>query len=231
MRGARETPTWLVDTGRRRPGACRAFADCGVEVIDCARRTQGELDIDALLQALGARGLTRVLVEGGSHLAGAVLRASLVDRIVWFRAPMVIGGDGLPVAVAFGVDALAEAPRFVRRGVESAVTILSRPTYDADAEPNAPWRTRPIEIVRYDPVMASALFTTEQAKLARLLRPWLAVPPGSISAQRQFPAGGETGGRYPGARDIAGAGADCDRGLERDGWLFCGRAIRTGTID
>jgi diaminohydroxyphosphoribosylaminopyrimidine deaminase / 5-amino-6-(5-phosphoribosylamino)uracil reductase len=46
------------------------------------------------------------------------LRAGLVDRIAWFRAPALMGGDGVAVAVAFGVDTLDQAPRFKRRGIE-----------------------------------------------------------------------------------------------------------------
>ncbi len=119
VRSARETPTWLVTLEGADPARADAFAECGVEVIAVPAAAQGELDIEVLLQALGARGLTRVLVEGGSYLSGAVLRANLVDRIVWFRAPMMMGGDGLPVVVAFGVDTLEQAPRFIRRGIET----------------------------------------------------------------------------------------------------------------
>ena len=61
------------------------------------------------MAALAARGLTRVLVEGGGALAAALLRARLVDRLVWFQAPLLIGGDGLPAVGALGVDALADA--------------------------------------------------------------------------------------------------------------------------
>jgi diaminohydroxyphosphoribosylaminopyrimidine deaminase/5-amino-6-(5-phosphoribosylamino)uracil reductase len=45
------------------------------------------------------------------------MQAGLVDRIVWLRAPMLIGGDGIPASRAFGVGALGEAPRFVRRSL------------------------------------------------------------------------------------------------------------------
>src|SRR5581483_10336670 len=47
----------------------------------------GRIDVAAALQALGARGLTRLLVEGGGTLAAALLAAGLVDRLVWLRAP------------------------------------------------------------------------------------------------------------------------------------------------
>ena len=66
------------------------------------------------LQALGAAGLTRVLVEGGGQLAAALLRADLVDRIAWFHAPAIMGGDGWPAVQAFGIERLDEMPRFTR---------------------------------------------------------------------------------------------------------------------
>ena len=57
---------------------------------------------------------TSLLVEGGAQIAGALLRAGLVDRVAWFHAPSVMGGDGWPAAAAFGAATLAVMPRFAR---------------------------------------------------------------------------------------------------------------------
>ena len=105
---AREVPTWViaradVDAKRR-----AALERSGVEVLTVAPGPGEHLDPGAALGALAGRGLTRVLVEGGSELAGALLRARLVDRLVWFQAPLVIGGDGLPALATLGADALAD---------------------------------------------------------------------------------------------------------------------------
>jgi diaminohydroxyphosphoribosylaminopyrimidine deaminase/5-amino-6-(5-phosphoribosylamino)uracil reductase len=106
--GARETPTLLVtleggDRLRR-----RAYVDCGVEVIDAPPGADAALDLKHVLSLLGERGLTRILAEGGSRLAAALLRWQLVDRLAIFRAPGMIGGDGLPAAEGFGLEHLAE---------------------------------------------------------------------------------------------------------------------------
>ena len=53
-------------------------------------------------------------MEGGAQVAAALLRAGLVDRIAWFHAPAVMGGDGWPAVQAFGIDRLDAMPRFVR---------------------------------------------------------------------------------------------------------------------
>ena len=69
----------------------------------------GRLDLREVLAALAARGITRVLVEGGAALAASLLRARLVDRLAWFRGAMLIGGDGRAAIGALGVDTIADA--------------------------------------------------------------------------------------------------------------------------
>ena len=89
----------------------------GIEVVAVPPDGDHRPDMELALKALGTRGLTRILVEGGGHLAAALLRDNLVDRLHWFRAPLLMGGDGVPVAVALGVDALADAKQFVRQSI------------------------------------------------------------------------------------------------------------------
>ena len=103
---AHDTPTWLLHG----PGADTSALDgTGVRLIEVPAG-----DIAAALAALGQAGLTRLLVEGGAGVAGSLLRAGLVDRVAWFHAPAIMGGDGLPAATAFGIDTLDAMPRFVR---------------------------------------------------------------------------------------------------------------------
>lgn len=75
------------------------------------------VDLPSVMSELGRRGLTRLLVEGGAHLTAALLRHDLVDRLAWFRAPALLGGDGLAAVVPFGIDHLEQAPRFTRLSV------------------------------------------------------------------------------------------------------------------
>ncbi|MBT7663759.1 MAG: riboflavin biosynthesis protein RibD, partial [Rhodospirillaceae bacterium] len=79
---------------------------------------QGRIDPAAMLAVLAGQGITRLLVEGGSAVATSLLAAGLVDRLAWFRAPGLMGGDGLPVVGSLGVEALAQMPRF-RRDVQN----------------------------------------------------------------------------------------------------------------
>lgn len=73
---------------------------------------EGGVDPVACLSALGGQGLTRLLVEGGAVLASSLLKAGLVDRLLWYRAPSVMG-DGVSAVTALGVAGLSSLPRFV----------------------------------------------------------------------------------------------------------------------
>lgn len=111
------TPTWLVHAPSADKARRTAMDGSGVELIEVARGEAG-IDLQGTLQALAERGITRVLVEGGAQLAASLLRADLVDRIAWFHAPAVMGGDAWPAAQAFGVAHLTDMPRFVRASAQ-----------------------------------------------------------------------------------------------------------------
>jgi diaminohydroxyphosphoribosylaminopyrimidine deaminase/5-amino-6-(5-phosphoribosylamino)uracil reductase len=116
VRDAATTPTLLMTRRDVPADRLAAYRGAGVEVAPLPTDAHGALSLTAGLHELAARGLTRVLVEGGGQLAAALLRYNLVDRIVWFRSPRVIGGDGLPAIAGFGLDRLAETPRFQPAG-------------------------------------------------------------------------------------------------------------------
>lgn len=110
---ARETPTWFLHREGTDPARLTAFSELGATLIPLTGASVG-VDLTAGLHALGAAGLTRLLVEGGGQLAAALLRAGLIDRIAWFHAPAIMGGDGWPAVQAFGIEQLAAMPRFTR---------------------------------------------------------------------------------------------------------------------
>ena len=81
------------------------------------RVADGHTDLKAALRYLASAGHSRVMIEAGGKLAGAALKAGLVHRLEWFRAPMIIGGDGLDVFAPLGLGNLAGAPQFRRTSV------------------------------------------------------------------------------------------------------------------
>lgn len=107
---AREVPTYVIATGVPDPGLVAA----GVRVLTVPAAGEDRPDLKSVVQALADAGLSNLFVEGGGQVAGSFLRCGLVDAIEWFRAPIVIGGEGRPAIGALAVAALAGAPHFRR---------------------------------------------------------------------------------------------------------------------
>ncbi len=86
----------------------KRFEELGVEVVPTMRASNG-VSLRAAIKELGKRGITSVIIEGGSRLAASVLKEGLADRIMFFLAPLVIGGDGIPALRGLGVERLGDA--------------------------------------------------------------------------------------------------------------------------
>ena len=81
----------------------------GAEVVELSA-VQGVIDLAELLVVLGKRQVTSVLVEGGNKLFGSLFDRGLVDKVLAFISPIIIGGDGAKSAVGGqGVNLVAEA--------------------------------------------------------------------------------------------------------------------------
>lgn len=78
----------------------------------------GRVSPKELVRRARAEGLDRIFLEGGGQLAASFLAAGLVDRIYWFRAPIIIGGDGLPSIATLGLQDMAETTRWKLSGRE-----------------------------------------------------------------------------------------------------------------
>jgi diaminohydroxyphosphoribosylaminopyrimidine deaminase / 5-amino-6-(5-phosphoribosylamino)uracil reductase len=107
---ARTVPTYVVCTSEPSPD----LADAGVRVLRVEAVGDGRPELEAALEALRGVGLTSIMVEGGGQVAASFLRCDLVDRIEWFRAPMLLGAEGRPGIGALALSELAAAPRFRR---------------------------------------------------------------------------------------------------------------------
>jgi diaminohydroxyphosphoribosylaminopyrimidine deaminase/5-amino-6-(5-phosphoribosylamino)uracil reductase len=87
-----------------------ALRERGAEVITLeGEQGQGRPDIRAALAALLERGVNSVLLEGGGTLAWSFLQAKAVDRVAWFVAPKLLGGNGATPLGGLGVDTMDDA--------------------------------------------------------------------------------------------------------------------------
>jgi len=109
-RSARDVPVWAVTGGEASRAAEDALLREGVTVLRAAQ-SDGRLDLAAVLKLMGARGVTRLMVEGGPTLAAALLAADLIDEAVLFQSSKVVGTDGVDALNGLPLAALTQSPR------------------------------------------------------------------------------------------------------------------------
>lgn len=79
------------------------------------------LDLAAVLDMLkSTHGVDRLLIEGGGRIAASCIAANCIDRIEWFRAPILLGAEGRPSIGPLAMASLSAAPRFTRVAVKEA---------------------------------------------------------------------------------------------------------------
>ena len=83
--------------------------------VEAVPAADGLVDLPELLRVLGKRGITSVLVEGGGTLMGSLFDQALVDKVVSFVAPTIVGGSSAPSPVGGqGVETIGEARQLQR---------------------------------------------------------------------------------------------------------------------
>lgn len=98
----------------------RALAQHHVEVMVLPADEEGRVSLPHLLDTLGEREITTLLVEGGSTVLGSFFQADLVDEVMAFIAPKIIGGQAAPGPVGgAGVARLYDAVPLTDLRVES----------------------------------------------------------------------------------------------------------------
>ena len=91
------------------PARKKVFTQAGAEVMELPSR-DGLVDIEVLLKFLGKRGIVNIMVEGGSKLFGSLFDRGLVDKVIAFISPVIIGGSTATSAVGGnGVSKITEA--------------------------------------------------------------------------------------------------------------------------
>ncbi len=81
----------------------------GVEFQACRVLADGRLDLPAVLAELAARGINEVHVEAGPTLCGALVKAGLVDELLLYVAPLLMGDAARPLLAGLGIDTMAQA--------------------------------------------------------------------------------------------------------------------------
>ncbi|MCD6288685.1 MAG: bifunctional diaminohydroxyphosphoribosylaminopyrimidine deaminase/5-amino-6-(5-phosphoribosylamino)uracil reductase RibD [Candidatus Hydrogenedentes bacterium] len=113
-----DAPRWLAVSDGCPVERLGMFENRGVDILNCPATAQG-LDLRETMRLVGERDVRTVLLEGGPTLAAAALESGIVDKIMRFIAPIVIGGMDAPSPVAGrGIERIADALRLVDVGIE-----------------------------------------------------------------------------------------------------------------
>ncbi|MBN9021328.1 MAG: bifunctional diaminohydroxyphosphoribosylaminopyrimidine deaminase/5-amino-6-(5-phosphoribosylamino)uracil reductase RibD [Rhizobiales bacterium] len=113
----REVPVVTVTGPEADQGRKDALSAAGVQVIEVGDGPGG-VNLEAALRQLGEIDVTRILVEGGSRIASTLVGAELVDEVILFRAPVVVGADGVRALDGYALSAIERSPRY--RQIEAA---------------------------------------------------------------------------------------------------------------
>lgn len=101
----------LIATAAERCQAWEQLASRGAEIIS-VRDSAGRVDLELMVRALGQRGINEVLVEAGATLAAGFLARGLLDELIIFMAPVVLGSNARPLFELPELERMADAIRF-----------------------------------------------------------------------------------------------------------------------
>ncbi len=119
LHSARETPFWVVTSELAEAPAAAKLGAAGAQVMRVPPATAAGLDLRLVLRMLADKGITRLLVEGGSRVAASFVAADLVDEAWLLRAPEAIGEGGVSALDALPLTAITQSPAFRVRASEN----------------------------------------------------------------------------------------------------------------
>ena len=109
MNSAGEAPLWVVSSELAEAAAATRLGAAGAQTLRVPVRGASGLDLPAVLHALAAKGITRLMVEGGSRVASSFVAADLVDEIWLFRGAEAVGADGVDALDALPLSKITES--------------------------------------------------------------------------------------------------------------------------
>jgi diaminohydroxyphosphoribosylaminopyrimidine deaminase/5-amino-6-(5-phosphoribosylamino)uracil reductase len=104
-------PTMVATTDRASDARVRAWSAAGADVAVLDRDASGAVELRSLVEEFGKRDVQGVLIEGGATLAWSAVREGIVDRVVAYVAPLLVGGDGPTMVGGEGFAPIGAAQR------------------------------------------------------------------------------------------------------------------------
>jgi diaminohydroxyphosphoribosylaminopyrimidine deaminase/5-amino-6-(5-phosphoribosylamino)uracil reductase len=119
VHSARATPVWVVASETAEAAAAMRLGAAGATIIRLPPQDKLGVDLNAVMQHLYARDITRIVVEGGSRIAAAFMSANLVDEVWLLRGPATIGSDGIDALDGLPLSAITESPTLTQQSSET----------------------------------------------------------------------------------------------------------------
>ena len=103
-------PTLIATTAKSSPFKVRQLEEKKAKVWILPKDPRGKVSLEALMRRLGRQGIVSLLLEGGADLNASALKGRLVDRLLFFLAPKIVGGKKAPGVIGGeGVSRIREA--------------------------------------------------------------------------------------------------------------------------
>ncbi|WGR74706.1 MULTISPECIES: bifunctional diaminohydroxyphosphoribosylaminopyrimidine deaminase/5-amino-6-(5-phosphoribosylamino)uracil reductase RibD [unclassified Bradyrhizobium] len=109
---ARETPLWVVGSELAEAAAATRLGAAGAQIVRVPPGNATGLDLPAVVRALAEKGVTRLMVEGGSRVAASFVTADLVDEVWLFRGAEDVGEGGVDALDALPLSKITQSQVF-----------------------------------------------------------------------------------------------------------------------
>jgi len=104
-KSANKIPLWIM-TANSDNRKSAEIKKTGAQIFYFKKNGEGQLDLSEVMSTLAKKGITRLLCEGGGKLNASLIRASLVDRLIWFKSFDSIGKNGVDALYGISLDEL-----------------------------------------------------------------------------------------------------------------------------
>ncbi len=104
------TADTIIVTGNSAASPKRKRIEMSGAKVIIADLKDGRIDLPSLMHRLGQMGLTSLLIEGGATVSASALQSGIVDKVCFFYAPKILGGDdGVPMCRGAGPELMAQS--------------------------------------------------------------------------------------------------------------------------
>ncbi|AZV59088.1 bifunctional diaminohydroxyphosphoribosylaminopyrimidine deaminase/5-amino-6-(5-phosphoribosylamino)uracil reductase RibD [Clostridium sp. AWRP] len=107
---SREREIIIACTEKFDKDKAESLKSMGVNIVACPENREGRVDLKYLTKKLGEMGIDSVLVEGGAELNFSAIKSGIVNKVIYFIAPKILGGKNAKTSVeGYGIENLSDS--------------------------------------------------------------------------------------------------------------------------